>query len=505
MRLAPASPQLGTLLASACAVRSSALASLILLTVAILASACGGDGEPTELTGPATGAIRVISSTTGSPTDPDGYRVSVDGGEGVPIGTNGSVVIDPIPPGAHTILLSELSPECSVTGNPRTVMVVASTTAETSFEISCRTPTGRVQVTSVTLGSAPDPDGYLVQVGGAPEQPVGANETISLDVATGEQTVLLAGLDPACAVSGDNPLTVAVTAGSSSQARFIVSCPGSAAGQLAFTTNRDSNDEIYLVNADGTGLTRLTSDPAVDLQPTWAPDGSRLAFSSNRSGPYNIYVMDADGKNVVNLSQSQSTDFLPAWSPDGTRIAFVRDMGSIAAGAWEIFVMDADGGNQVNLTNNIDIAAYPDWSPDGNKIVFESDRDFDVDPTELAFEIFSMQADGTNVVNLSNNDAEDEGPSWSPDGERIAFFSDRAGNLEIFVMDPAGANLVNLTNHPAKDFGPAWSPNSDRIAFSSNRYNQYGADDLLVMAPDGTGVIRLTPSDGSARFAAWRP
>jgi TolB protein len=433
--------------------------------------------------------------------------VSIDGGEERPLGIQATLVVDAVTPGAHSVLLSELSPECTVAGeNPRTLNVTAGSTSETTFSISCTplTPlTGRLEITSATIGSAPDADGYIVQVSELLEQPVGPNELVTLELAAGEQTLLLSGLAPGCVVSGENPRVVTLMPGSLTQTTFLVSCPGSAAGQLAFTTDRDGNDEIYLVNADGTGLRRLTTLPAADLQATWAPDGSKLAFTSNRGGHYSIYVMDANGENVIDLSQG-SDDFLPAWSPDGSKIAFVRNEGRIETG-WEIFIMDADGGNQVNLTKNPDLAAAPEWSPDGTRLLFESDRDFDVNPEELGFEIFAMKADGTGIVNLTNNDANDEFPSWSPDGRRIAFQTDRVGNLEIFLMDPSGANSVNLTKHPARDLGAAWSPDGARIAFSSDRYRGPGREDLLVMAPDGTGVIRLTAGDGSARFAAWRP
>jgi dipeptidyl aminopeptidase/acylaminoacyl peptidase len=447
----------------------------------------------------------LTTTTTGSPIDPDGYRVSIDGGEAVPIGTNASFTVDAIAPGAHSILLSEVSPECTVTGeNPRTLTVAAGTTTETTFSVSCSALTGRLQITTATIGSAPDPDGYTIQVGGALERAVGANEVIAVDLAPGEQTLLLTGLAPECAVSGENPRVLTVMQGSPTQTTFVVSCPGSAAGQLAFTTDRDGNDEIYLVNADGTGLERLTKNPAADIQPTWSPDGSRLAFASERSGNFEIFVMNADGTNIVNLTNSPAVDFLPAWSPDGSRIAFVRDEGNVMTG-WEIFVMNPDGSNQVNLTKHPDLAAAPEWSPDGSRIAYESDRDFDIDPTEFTFEIFVMRADGSDVVNITNNEADDEFPSWSPDGNRIAFQSTRGGSLEIFLINPSGGDLVNLTNHPARDFTAAWSPDGNRIAFSSDRYGGPDRPDILVVAPDGTGLIRLTPGDGFARFAAWKP
>jgi TolB protein len=373
--------------------------------------------------------------------------------------------------------------------------------AATLFLVSCggddaTSPgNGSLQITTVTIGSAPDPDGYLVQVGGV-ERPLDANGTVTQEVAPGVQSLLLTGLAPGCSVSGENPRSLTVAGGMPAGTTFLVSCPGSAVGQLAFTDDRDGNDEIYLVNADGAGLQRLTTNPAVDIQPTWSPDGSKLAFSSDRGGKSNIYVMNVDGSNVLNLSQGSGDDFLPAWSPDGSKIAFVRDLADPQTN-WDIFVMDADGGNQTNLTNNADFAAAPAWSPDGTRIAFESDRE-----AEVLFEIFVMNADGTGVVNVTNSTGDDEFPTWSPDGNRIAFMTDRQTNFEIFVADQSGTNPINLTNHPAADFRPEWSPEGDRIAFSSDRYG--GKGDLLVMAPDGTGLIRLTEG-GFVRDATWRP
>jgi WD40 repeat protein len=476
------------------------------LAAGMLVIACGGDGagggDGGDITGPGSGSIQITTITRGGPVDPDGYRVSVDNGEALAVGISATLTIEDVAAGAHTVLLSDLSPECEVSDeNPRSISVVAGSTTRVTFSVSCASLLGRLEITSATIGSAPDPDGYLVQIGGTLERAVGPNETVRLELAPGEQSVLLNGIAAGCTLEGENPRLLTVTRGAEVETTFVLSCPGIATGQLAFTTDRDGNDEIYLVNADGTGLQRLTTHPTGDFQPTWAPDGSRLAFASDRSGTANIFVMNADGSGVTNLSRSPSSDFLPAWSPDGSRIAFVRDEGDLATG-WEIMVMNADGSNQVNLTNDPDFAAAPAWSPDGARLAFQSDRDFATDPTELTWEIFVMKADGTGVARVTDHDADDEFPSWSPDGRKLAFMSTRVGAFDIFVTDLVGAEPVNLTNHPNNDFRPEWSPGGERIAFSSDRYG--GPGDILVMASDGTDVIRLTQG-GFARDASWRP
>ncbi|MDE2975773.1 MAG: Ig-like domain-containing protein [Gemmatimonadota bacterium] len=158
------------------------------------------------------------------------------------------------------------------------------------------------------------------------------------------------------------------------------------------------------------------------------------------------------------LTNNGDDDLYPAWSPDGTEIAFYSDRDD----NWEVYAMDADGSNQTRLTNNRALDGAPAWSRSGDSIAFESNRDGN-------WEIYVMDADGSDQERLTNNSDRDEYPEWSPDGTEIAFHSNRDGNWEVYLMDADGSNQDNLTNNSAWDALPAWSPDGTEIVFMSRR------------------------------------
>ena len=270
-------------------------------------------------------------------------------------------------------------------------------------------------------------------------------------------------------------------------------------GRIAFQSARDGDFEIYVMNADGSGVVRLTDNDFGDEQPAWSPDGRRIAFRSDRDGNIEIYVMNADGSGVGRLTDNDFGDTQPAWSPDGRRIAFRSDRD----GDFEIYVMNADGSGVGRLTDNDSYDTSPAWSPDGRRIAFHSDRDGD-------FEIYVMNADGSGVGRLTDDDSWDDSPAWSPDGRRIAFRSNRDDPdpkddkhvVNINVMNADGSGVVRLTGNVSWDDEPAWSPDSRRIAFASDRD---GDGEIYVMNADGSGVVRLTDNDSNDWDPAWSP
>jgi len=266
------------------------------------------------------------------------------------------------------------------------------------------------------------------------------------------------------------------------------------ASKIAFVSNRDGNAEIYVMDPDGSDITRLTHDPGYDGAPTWSPDGKRIAFASSRTGNADIYIMNADGSNVVQLTTDAADDGGPSWSPDGSMIAFDSDR----SGSSQVWRMNVDAGNwgynPTQLTADHPLGRVNNFlalSPDGRWVAFEADRDRD-DP-----EIYLASAvDGTNQQRLTFTRALDEVPSWTPDSKQIVYSTDRDGepqngNYEIYIMNVDGSNKRRLTNSPGADSNPSVSPDGRRIVFDSARD---GVMEIYVMNIDGTHQVRVTSS-----------
>jgi Tol biopolymer transport system component len=220
--------------------------------------------------------------------------------------------------------------------------------------------------------------------------------------------------------------------------------------------NLGSGQEIYSMRSSGLLQTRLTRNGLFDADPAFSPGGRKISFTSNRiTHSTEVFVMNSDGAGVKELTDAPGASFDPSFSPDGTKIAFVSNRD----GDSEIFVMNADGSGEHRLTKNTASDDDPDWSPDGTKIAFSTNRTSD-------FEVFRMSAadtnndgQGDNPKNLSNTVGQDLDPAYSPNGVRIAFQSNRDGNVEIYVMDATTGNpQTNLSQNDAADFQPAWQP-----------------------------------------------
>jgi len=217
---------------------------------------------------------------------------------------------------------------------------------------------------------------------------------------------------------------------------------------IAFTSERDGDQEIYIMDAEGSNVEQLTFNDWNDNVPSWSPDGSRIVYTSDRDGDYEVFLMDTKGSNSQQLTFNDWADFYPSWSPDSTQIVFSSD----PDGDHDIYIMDTVDNKLQQLTKNYWHDSQPDWAPDGTRIALIRDR--------LNFEISIMDIDGNNIKQLTFNREDDFDPMWSPDCTQIIFTSnrDKDNDLEIYVINASGENEKQLTFNDWSDFDPSWSP-----------------------------------------------
>ena len=222
---------------------------------------------------------------------------------------------------------------------------------------------------------------------------------------------------------------------------------------VAFVSDYEGNDEIYLLALDDGTIANLTHHPADDKAPAWSPDGRRLAFQSHRDGNWELYLLDVVSDAVTRLTDNLAYDGRPAWSPDGTAIAFE----SYRDGNLELYLLNlASGSAPVRLTNDKAGDYAPAWSPDGSTLAFTTWRDDNK-------EVYTLDMATGALHNLTQNPADDEFPAWSPGGTGIAFVSWRDGNAELYTMRPDGSEQRRVTANDVYDGAPAWSPDGQTL------------------------------------------
>lgn len=279
---------------------------------------------------------------------------------------------------------------------------------------------------------------------------------------------------------------------SSPAAIFSPSSPLSVS-TIAFTSNRDGRQQIYLMNADGNNQRNISNNPLNCYSPEWSLDGHYLAFVVERDRHHNLYHMHPDGLDQRRFMGNSSHDTQPTWSFDRTRIAFTSSQYPYIDR--DIYVINVNGDHLRNLTSNQANEYAPSWSPITDTLAFTSERDGKDNP-----EIFVINADGSDERNLSNHLSPDSDPAWSPDGKALAFVSERDGNKEIYVMNADGSYQRNLTRTPSSERDPTWSPDGRQIVFTSNRD---GNDEIYVMNADGSNPRNLTNHPAADYSPAW--
>ncbi len=205
-----------------------------------------------------------------------------------------------------------------------------------------------------------------------------------------------------------------------------------------------------------------------------------------------IYSMDIDDPEPTRLTTDKRTREA-VWSPDGNKIAFV---GFLESG-FEIFVMEADGSNITQLTNNTANDSQIAWSPDGAKLAFVSDRDGNR-------EVYVMNAVGTNQTNLTNYVGWDDQPAWSPDSSQLTFVTDRdTDDWQLYLINVDGSGLNQITQNTAINKLPAWSPDGTKIAFSRSEGNS--CEQIYTINPDGTNETNISGDICDLGLIKWLP
>lgn len=275
----------------------------------------------------------------------------------------------------------------------------------------------------------------------------------------------------------------------------IIPLDGRGGGVIAYCYQPDSqgsvNEDIYAINADGSGNKKLIDESVGLNYPDWSPDGERNTIIGYVSeSTWSIYVFEIDGTNLQRLTTTTDVwDTDPSWSPDGTQIVFTRIYPSQNNRA-EIRIMDADGSNQQIIGIE---GGSAKWSHDGVRLIYHAYKNDNYD-------IYTCNVDGTNEQQITNTVTGELSPVWSPDGSQIAVtvITDTGGGFlhEIYVMNADGSNSRLL----AEGANPRWSPDGLLIAFKSN-------GDVFIINADGTNLRQVTNSetDMKAINPVWKP
>jgi Tol biopolymer transport system component len=269
-------------------------------------------------------------------------------------------------------------------------------------------------------------------------------------------------------------------------------------GRIIYQSDQSGNMQLYLLDLANDEVIRLTNNAYVDYSPAYIPALNRIGFVSDREAGTNVFTMNLDGSGEQAVfPQSMVLDY-PDWSPDGKLIAAsYTDICEENNCIFDLYILDPIGMMKTQLSETDASEWVPQWSPDGQKITFSSDRDGDS-------EIYVINQDGSNLVQLTNNSGYDGRPRWSPDGTMISFETDReGGDWDIFVMNADGSNPRAVTsNTDSQDWMQYWSPDGKWLVYVSG---VDGDNELYIIDINGQNQQQLTSNDYADQTPVWIP
>jgi TolB protein len=437
------------------------------------------------------GVILVTVAGEGLQFDVDGFTIGLDDNAARKTGVTSSVRLDSVAVGQHRITLSGLARNCTGMQAARDILVQFEVLASVEFQVFCEPVHGVVRVRARTTGEDHDPDGYTLSF--QDEQPdlsIGANIETTVEKLVGNYSMRIYDVFPNCAVAGENPRSITVREGQVTDVTIDVACSAMGTMRLLVTTTGvDLDPNGYQLRVSGTATTydSPTGTSAILEVPRLLAAEYTVTLTQQTA---NCDVAGSNPRTVV-LTGGATTEVAFDVSCSAARhLAFTK----IIDGNADIHLLLANGIGESRLTSRPSVDAEPSWSPDGQRIVFRSDRDGNA-------ELYVMSATGADQTRLTTTAGGEFLPRWSPTGDRIAYTS-HGVDAEIYVMNPDGTNVVNLTKFTGVDEHAAWSPDGNRIAFRSDRNGQ---SDIWVMNSDGSNVIRLTNDGDWEGQPAWSP
>lgn len=267
-------------------------------------------------------------------------------------------------------------------------------------------------------------------------------------------------------------------------------------GRLIFTCTRGDYNQLCLINADGSGFQQLTNVEANNYYPVFSPLGGSIVYASNQDGGvFDLFLFVFDGSRLIRLTKGIGNVVSPSFSPDGKKILFANRAGEGPTSLWTV---DNNGENANLLYAGPNTIVAADWSPDGRTIAFAM-----AVKSQDDYEVFLMNSDGTNAVQLTNGLPGIGGSlDWSPDSRYLLIYAGAQGDKNIFKIDVQAKTATQLTNG-GNNAACSFSPDGQWIAFNSLRNNDQA--DLYIMRADGSDVRQVTTDPEPDWQPQWEP